>query len=375
MLTRMMQPFFRKGKVAPFCLPGTIDDGCRILCIDAGDLAEDLFHMPLLTGIRRRWPGAKIDFLVPEDHAPLIVPTGIARQCLVYKEGQLNPWRPAFGSLLRQLGQNKYDVSIVMSFQPQAKFELVGLASGASLRFGPSHEDSWPGVNFELRPSADVHLYLGDRIQRVAPFLGLGTEDLDPRWPLPADKLRQMAQQVHFHKPNPDQMLIGIDPGVGQSGNVLAIDNFQFLARGLNEQLVCRILPLTHPRDRVRLEKFEAGLPTAHRGLERDTLLEMVLLLAQCDVFLAGNTDFFHLAVAMGVPTVGLFTKGDGRQWYPQGRPKVRVLKITKGRKVALDHLMAEVKAVIGGRVSRPSRVIAGGTSEIVEPNRTGQEA
>ena len=98
---------------------------------------------------------------------------------------------------------------------------------------------------------------------------------------------------------------------------------------------------------------------------------------AEHQLFRPGQTifAFFHLAVAMGVPTVGLFTPADGRQWYPQGREKVRVLKITKGRKVVLDQMMAEITAVTEGRVSQPSRVIAAGVSETVAPTRPGQEA
>ena len=38
--------------------------------------------------------------------------------------------------------------------------ELAALASGASLRLGPSHKDAWPGVNFELRPGPSADAYL-----------------------------------------------------------------------------------------------------------------------------------------------------------------------------------------------------------------------
>ena len=357
-MSTLMRPFFNKGKSASFAVPGALTNSSRILCIDCGELSDFLFHIPLLTAIRHRHPGSKMDFMVPEIHAPLVIPSGLARQCMIYKEGQLNPWRPAFGSLLRKLSAGNYDVALIMSYSPQPKLELAALASGASLRFGPSHKDAWPGVNFEMRPGKDDDGYLGDRMKSAAPFLGFDPGELISRWPLPLEKLRQMAQQVHFHKPNPDQMLIGVDPGLGKTGHGFALENIQFLVRQLSSQLACKILPLGYPLGSKRLEKFEASLSEVPVGLQRDTLLEMILLLAQCDLFVSGNTDFFHFAVAQGVPAIGLFSKADGPQWMPRGRPRARVIPVTKGEKVDIETLMEAVEGVTEGRTSTASTVI-----------------
>lgn len=362
-ISTLMRPFFNKGQKSSFTVPDALKATSRILCIDCGDLSEVLFHVPLLAAIRRRHPGAQMDFLVPEKHTPLIVPSGLARQCMVYKDGQLNPWRPAFGTLLRKLGQGGYDTAVVMSFRPQPRLELAALASGASLRMGPSHPDSWPAVNFEMRPGPDQPGYLGDRLRMAAPFLGFDPRELQPRWPLPADKLRQMAQQVHFHKPNPDQMLIGVDPGASKTGHAFAVENLQFLVRQLSSQLVCRALPLGLPGD-DRLKRFEATMSGIPVGLERDTLLEMVLLLAQCDLFVAGNTDFFHFAVALDVPTVGLFAKGEPDAWLPRDRKRARVIRVTKGEKVDIETLMEAVESVTEGRTSTASTVIGSASGD-----------
>ncbi len=358
-ISSLMRPFFRKGQEASFSVPGALRDDSRILCLDAGDLSDLLFHVPLLTAIRRRYPGSKMDFLLPEKHAALVVPSGLARQCIIYKESQLNPWRPAFSSLLRKLSTGKYDVALVMSYTPRPRLELAALASGASFRYGPSHKNAWPAINFEMRSNSAEAGYRGDRLKRTAPFLGFAAEELTTRWPLPMDKVRQMAQQVHFHKPNPDQMLIGVDPGLGKTGHAFAPENLQFLVRQLTTQLVCKVLPLGDPEHRERLEKFETRLSEVPVGLERETLLEMVLLLSQCDLYVSGNTDFFHFAVALGIPAIGLFGKDDGPQWVPTERPRARVITITKGEKVDIETLMEAVEAVTEGRTSTASTVMS----------------
>ncbi len=366
-----MRPFYRKGRSAVFSLPDALGQRAKVLCIDPGDLSELLFHAPLLNSLRRRYPDVQMDFLVPEEHAPLVVPSGLVRQCTLYKESQLSPWRPAFASLLKKVGAEDYDMTIVTSFVPRPRLELAALASGAPLRLGPSHADSYPAVNCELRSEREDETYFGDRVLRVAPFLNLEPHALDVRWPLPVDKVRHIAQQIHFHKPNPDQMLIGIDPGPGKSGFAFALDNLEFLVRQLGSQLVCKILPLGMPADSPRLKEFTTRLGQTPVGLPRENLLDMVLLLSQCDLFLAGNTDFFHMAVALGIPSVGLFSPQDGPAWRPGGRPNAVVLTMAKGEKVDIATLMEAVESVTRGRTSTPSNPV-GQTVSAPQVDATG---
>lgn len=357
LLSAMLRPFFRKGNSARFSLPDCLGEDSRVLCIDAGSLSDMLFHMPLLTAIRRRYPGTGMDFLMPEKHAPLVIPSGMARQCLIYKPGQLNPWRPSFASLLKQVGAGCYDVAFVMAHESHPALEMVALASGAALRYGPSHGDAWPSINFELRTAADG--YLGDRLRHAAPFFGFAAGELKPKWPLPMDKVRQMAQQVHFHKPNSRQMLVGIDPGRTLTGDPASIESYQAVARTLGSRLECRLIPLSDPEEQERLARLEVLLSNVPSGLSRDTLLEVVLLLSHCDLFIGGNTDLFHFAVAMGVPAVGLFTEADAPHWRPRGHALARVVDLDDAGRVDPDVLMAAVEAVAGDRRRAASTAVA----------------
>ncbi len=371
LITSLMQPFFRKGKSSSFSVPGAINDQSRILCIASTDLSEILFHIPLIRGIRRKYPGARIDFLVPEEQAPLIIPSGFAKECIIYKKGQLNPWRPSFASLLRKIGAINYDVSIVMSFQSNPQLELIGLASGAALRFGPSHSESWPAVNFELKSAMDGKAYFGHRTFGISPFLGLENQGVDVRWPLPMDKLRQVAQQIHFHKPNPDQMLVVIDPGLGKSGKGLALDYYQAIVRKLSQDLLCKFLPLNYGDKTDRLEKFDVLVPDIPGGIKREKLMDSILILAQCDLFIGGNTDLFHFAIAQGVPAIGIFSEKEDPAWIPPMGNKVQVITPTKEKNIDLDTILEIVKSVSGGLISTQSTIIP--PDEVASQEKTGK--
>jgi len=346
MLEKLKQTLRGQKETGPFRIPGQVGDGSRVLALATEDLADLLFHVPLLAAMRRTYPGASIDFLVPEQFAPLVIPCGLARQVMVYAPRQLTGWKPAYRNLQRSLAGKRYDVSFVLSQTPVPPLEALGQATGAALRLGPSHGGAWPAVNLELRPRDDAG-YAGDRLHLLAPFLGLEPGILRTAWPLPTDKLRQAAQVVHFNKPRPEELLVGIDPGPDKSGRALGQENLLFLVGQVRSQLSCRVLPLTSPEGEDRRREFESRLPSPiPPAFNRDTLLETMLLLCQCNLFVAGNTDLFHVAVAEGIPTVGLFGEHVPARWRPRDRDRCRILTVSPGKKLDLATLMDAVTAV-----------------------------
>ena len=178
-----------------------------------------------------------------------------------------------------------------------------------------------------------------------------------------------MSQLVHFNKPHKNELLMGVDPGIGKGGVGITVPNLVFLIKQIASQMSCRVLPLSTPEAQSRVAKFEQQIGGVPQGLARDTLLETVLLLAQCDLFLAGNTDLLHFAIAQGVPTLGLFTDADGEEWDPGPRSHVCILRLSKERKVDLATLMEAVETVTGGRARVPVAVVSPqeGSAGVVE--------
>ena len=348
MLEKLKQALGGRKETPAFRIPGQIDDSSRIIVLVDRDLAALVFHAPLIAAIRRSFPGATIDFLAPEAFAPAVIPSGLARQVLVYGDRQLTGWKPTHRNLQRTLAGGGYDVSIVVANGPQPALEGLGLATGSVLRLGPSHDDAWPAVNLELRGGVDG-IYIGDRLRQLAPFLGLEILEHRTGWPLPSDKMRQAAQLVHFNKPRPEEWLIGVDPGADRSGRAVALENLEFVVSQLRSQIPCRVLPLSSPGQEERLRTFESRLTSpVPPAFDRDTLLETLLLLGQCDLFLGGNTDLLHAAVGLRVPTVGLFGAHVEPCWRPAG-PRCAVLPVAGGEKLDIATLMDTVQEVVEG--------------------------
>ena len=347
-VTGILGRFLSRGDAKAFSLPGTLGDESRLLAIDTGDLSDLLFHVPLLQAVRERYPRARIDFLIPEEHTSLITPSGVAHHCLSYRRQQLKPWSPGLFSLLKTIRKRNYDICMVMSFDPQKALESVAMASGASLRLGPSHRGAYPALNFEIRTPENDARYRGDRLAAAAPFLGLPPFADNKAWPLPDERVRRTRQLIHFNKPRQDEVLVGVDPALGKMGAGLSAQNLHFVINQLASQMPCRTLPLSIAADSALLAQFEAGLTVPPLALPRESPFDVVLLASLCDLFIAGNTDLFHFAAASGVPTLGLFLKDDDMSWVPADYPNVRVLRVKGGQRVDIETLMEAVEAVRG---------------------------
>lgn len=356
LVNQLLRPYLRRGEGAAFHLPGLLAEGGRALALDTGDLAELVFHLPLLQGLRRSCPALALDILLPQEHVPLAVGTGLFQRCLVVAPKQLRPLRLGFLTLLRELRTGDYRAAFVLHHDPSPVHELLALGSGAALRLGPSHPGGPPAINFEVRP-ADRRGYRGARPAAAAAFLGAPRAAAAQRWPLPEDKLRQARQLVRLTKPRPDELLVGIDPSPGKTGAALALGNLHFLVHQVAAHVPCQVLGLAPPAQADRLREFEAGLRVRLSSLPREDLLQTALLLAQCDLLLAANTDLFHLAAALDVPCVGLFLESDGPEWVPSGRPRATVLRVNRGERVEIDALLEAVARVRGAAPADAGRL------------------
>ncbi len=346
LIDRLLDPWSRRGREAAFTLPGALAPGAAVLVLDSGDLADLVFHGPLLHGLRAGVPDLRVDVLLPEGHAQFVAASGLARNCLTYREAQLRPFRRGFFPLLRAARAGGYDATIIASQEPQPALARVAMATGAPLRLGPSHANAWPAVNLEIRRGADDATYRGRRPAAALPLLGLPEPAPGWSWPLPEERRRHVRQLVRFNKTRPDDLLVAVDPGAGKNGPPLALASLQFLIAQLAGRHACQIVPLCANGGGERLRELTAALPAAPPALPRADLLETALLLSQCDLFLGGNTDLFHLAVSLGVPAIGLFTEEDGADWEPRGRPTARGLRVKRGERVDAEALFAAVAAV-----------------------------
>jgi ADP-heptose:LPS heptosyltransferase len=331
----------------PIHLPLVGPEGGHVLFIQSGDITDLLFAAPLLTALHSQYPRCRIGVLVREDSSELIRHHPHVHDMIQYHPGRFNLTSPSFFALVRQLRKQHYDMVVHMGNAPEPAHEVLGYLCGAPVRIGPQHEGSYPYINCELRWDPLASGYEARRLGQVGGLLGLRAKPDRVGAVLTDQDLRFARQLIHFRKPKRDELLIGVDPGRGKARTKVMDRTLLSLVRALCKQHHCKVIVLATPEEEETAARFEQVLGMDRIELPRHNVKDVVSLVSQCNLFLAGNTNLFHFAVAFGVPSIGLFTERDGVRWTPPDLEHVAVIRGTRGAKLSLTDFLAKADKLL----------------------------
>ncbi|MFQ5511896.1 MAG: glycosyltransferase family 9 protein [Candidatus Krumholzibacteriia bacterium] len=329
-----------------FCVPRDIGNDSRVLVIDSGDLTEILFFAPVLKFLKQRYPGMRVTFLVREGNSELVRTMPQISEMITYEPAHLTLSSTTYLTLAKRVRHRDFNVAFLLGSEFNLARSVLTLATRAPIRIGFSGDRSFPFVNCEVRLSRET-TYEATKVRSFLTVLGIhGLESL-PGWALPDTDLRWARQLVHFHKPEKNTRLVAIDPGMGKGRHRLVDQSFAYLVNDLAARMQCKILLMSNNLDEKRIASFRSRLQGDLLGLEPKNVKEGLALLSCADLFLSGNTDFFHFAVDMRVPSVGLFTHHDSANWFPKGTPWVQILQGVKGQRVSLEEFNSKIDTLL----------------------------
>ena len=194
---------------------------------------------------------------------------------------------------------------------------------------------------------ADTSAYEGTKVHTFLSALGMNGYEGLPGWKLPDSDLRWAKQMIHFHKPEKDVKLLAVDPGIGKEHHRLVADSFIYLVNQLTRRMNCRVLVLSNNLEGRKLEHFRSALHTDLLNISPKNVKEGLALLSGADLLVSGNTDYFHFAVSMRVPTIGLFTRHDTSNWLPKATPWVQIMQGVKGQELSLEEFNSKIDTLL----------------------------
>ena len=335
----------RTGKEDPFALPAGITQSSKLLFIDSGDSTDILFGAPIARWFHDRFPGIRTTLLVNSDDADIARSIFKVNSILTYSRKQLRFITADYYALIRKLRQQKIDTVVLLSRSLSMERHALAFATGAPMRIGFHHQRAFPFINLEVRVSSRG--YEGERMIRLVESLGLPTGGIQRELILPQADVSHAKQLIHFRKPEKGVITVGVDPGRSKSRHRVIPEIIAYLANSLAARKRVKFLVLTDPWDEKLTQKISGELKGEVMDMIPESPAETLALLSQCDLFLSGNTNLFHFASALKVPTIGLFTKYDGKSWVPGQMPNVKIFKGTKGEKLSLKNFFGKVEEVL----------------------------
>lgn len=280
----------------------------RILLVKTSSLGDVIHNLPVVSDIRRNFPAATVDWCVEENFAAIprlhpavdqVIPVAIRRWRKKLLSGAT--WREisAFGRLIQR---ERYD--LVIDTQGLVKSAFIARRARGPLAGYAADSAREPlaaslyGQHFSI--SRDLHAVVRNR-QLVGAALGYAVEG-GPDYgiavaPSGADWLPPAPYVVFLTATSRDDKL-------------WPDEHWLELGQALHAQGIRAVLPAGTQPERERAARLAAGIPGAVAAPPM-YIPDLAAVLAGARAAIGVDTGLTHLAVALDIPTVALYTATD----------------------------------------------------------------
>ena len=318
----------------------------KILLIKLSAVGDVVHTIPVLNKLRRRYPAARIDWLVTPAIAELLRHNPAISNVIEFERDDWSrPWTPTpfvnYARLAAKLRANAYD--LVVDMHGQFRTAVLVLASGAPVRIGfdrprasvwdasprsfpaearkhawqGAREGSWLAYTHHIPvPTLDIHAV--DRYLGVGPILGLETGPPDFSFPIP-QAASASVEALLRERGLAGAPLLAMAPGTiwetkhWGSGKYAEVAR-HFLAKGFAVAL------MGSRRERAVCEDVARLAPGAVDIAGETTLTELAALIRRSAISVTNDSGPMHLAVALDRPVVSVFGPTDPVWIGPYGR-------------------------------------------------------
>lgn len=300
----------------------------RILVVRLGAIGDVARVLPMLAGLRARFPGAEIDWVVQAKAADLLRGhPQIARLWVV----PFRSWREALTArawrLRREMRSRGYD--LVLDFQGMIKGAVWAVAAGGPavrVGWGPGHAQNLAWLwyhGIRTPPGRRVNRHL--RHRSLVDWLGApDLPGIPPPWPVSRPGPLDAFLDGIAEEPRP---WILAYPGSSRSGSHKRWDpdRLREALAEIRERAGGTVLVGWGPAEEEEARELARGIAGA-RLIPPTTIPELAMVLARCDLYVGMDTGPMHVAALVGTPTVGVFGRSDPEIHGPAAHLPARVV-------------------------------------------------
>ncbi|MFQ5489403.1 MAG: lipopolysaccharide heptosyltransferase I [Phycisphaerae bacterium] len=284
----------------------------RILLIKPSSLGDLVHALPVLHGLRQRYPEARIDWLAGSAFAPLIEGHPDIHEVVRFDRQRFGRMMVspsalvAFHRFRKHLQRRNYD--LVIDLQGLFRSGFLSWSTRAKVRIGfaQAREAAWMFYTDRIRPSPhDTHAV--DRNYGVAAMLGFA--DLPIRFDLavvPEERRRAEALLAKAGLTAPGRFA-AVLPGARWETKRWPPERFSRLIDGLRTDLGLTTVLLAGRAEAALCEQVRADCREQPINLAgRTDLRELVAVLERAAVVICHDSAPMHLAAALGRPMVSI---------------------------------------------------------------------
>ncbi|MBI3436017.1 MAG: lipopolysaccharide heptosyltransferase I [Proteobacteria bacterium] len=293
----------------------------EILFIKTSSLGDVIHHMPAMTDARRWLPQARFTWLVEEPYVPLVRLHPAVDDVIAVASRRWR-WRPAMPATGREVG------GFVRALRRREFTEIIDtqglLRSALIARLARGRRHGYDATSIRERAAAyiyerkyevarDLHAITRNRMLTGRALGYLPDQALDyglDRAKLTAQTTERYALLLH---------------ATAQRAKEWPEENWIALARGLGDRGLALVLPWGSAREHARAARIAAAAP--HTYVADPQPLDGMARLVAGAAFVAGvDTGLVHLAAALAVPLVAIFTGSAPTLTGPMGPGQIDIV-------------------------------------------------
>lgn len=310
----------------------------RILVIRRDNIGDLICTTPLLQLLRDSYPDARIDLLVNDYNAPVVMEGQPVDTVHIYRkakhrhagESKLAIWWQTF-KLIRLLRQQAYDFTILAGSTYSAQAAKFARLIGAKSVVGYGSVPGAHGVDKIVAPLS-LACHHVEATAHLASALGIDQRPGEVRIVVPAAAATAAQDRLFNGVPACSSGLrVGVHISARKPSQRWPIERFEALIRQLHAELNVEFLLFwapgtatnpTHPGDddkaAMLLSRLE-GLPVL--PFSTTSLNELMAGLNLCDSVICSDGGAMHVANALGKPILCFFGGSDATHWRPWNEP------------------------------------------------------
>lgn len=277
----------------------------KILVTRLRFLGDIVLCTPLLQRLREAHPDARIDFLGASPHVDVLRHHDAVDTLHVLGARASNAEMLGMARRLRAVG---YDVAIDLFGNPRSA--LLTFATGAALRVGGDR-----GARARLfthrrgRPEGDRSA-VRHHLDKLVPVLGEAPAPCPTRLVVSADEAAALREALGLETTSRVQV---VHPGSTWPDKAWPEERWPAVVEHLTRRGDVVVLePPGQPGLAAQVAKGSRARPLDVLGVR-----EVMALLTHADLYVGNDGGILHAAVALQVPTVGLFGPTEPDIWFP----------------------------------------------------------
>ena len=299
----------------------------RILIVKPSSLGDIIHALPLLNGLRRRYPQARISWLLNTEYVDLLKDHPQLNEVIPFDRRQFKTLTGAvkmtfkLGGFARELREREFDLAV--DIQGLFRSGLMAFASGAAVRLGFAPARECSGMFYSHRVAVpDVNMHAVDKNYLPARMLGFADRPVEFHLPVSPEAREALSGKLGAKGLDVGEPYAVIVPGSRWETKNWHPDRFAKAVRYIQSELKLSAVLSGSPAEADLCRLIARSCSPVPGVLAGEIgLAEWVALLGGAAVVLCNDSAALHLAAALGRPVVTVFGPTSPSRTGPYGQP------------------------------------------------------